>query len=283
MLDFSVLLLVGPFPARLLAEIPHLMDPTANDFQRVDALREWTYAHIPLAASTDVLLDILEPDYASWPLEKVFETPDRDAGALWAHGTAAIFARICARMGYPAAVFHFGDAQSPQNHYVTIVRIEVDGAARFIVQDASSILSWSTLPGLVRLEGRPNCRAGGGRWTSSPSPKNGQPKDLVLAKSADGKPPFSRTSYASWAFVVRFVPIGHSIASRRSIRCTCYSPALFEAMGDPAPFAEVAHLANPSPAAGCPVEERHYRLAKCVYDETEKVVPRSRETNCGIF
>ena len=278
----------GPFVARLLAEIPALSDPTANDFERVNALREWAYAHIPLALSADVLLDTLEPDYMSWPLERLFQTFKRDAGALWAYGTATVFSRICHQMGYPAATLHFGDLESPQNHHVSIVKVDIDGAPRFIVEDAyfnfvltnseGRALDWREVVQLLRDRRSADILA---------HPRDGQLKSFVLRNSENGRPPFEHTSYAVWGF---FGP-GWSNWAVRNVTSTnsLYAflfPRSLKPIGDPGSFDQVVDLMEERPVPDSwRAEDRHIRLAACSCDDQfEKVVLEfTRDELCEFY
>ena len=266
----------GPFAARLATEIPALSNPAIDDFERVNSLREWAYAHIPLAAEATVLLDNLAPDYLSWPIEKIFETFERDAGALWAYGTANVFARMCRMAGLPAAVLRVGERDSAQNHYVTIVRIEVDGKPRFVLEDAyfdfaltdvaGRPLDWSNILGLLRERRSMEIVF---------SPRLSKPKTLVFAKGDNGRPPFTRRSYSSWGWYGQgWLDWSlRNAVSTNSLYALLY-PLSFSPIGDPTPFDQVATLstAQPQPPRRS-LEERHERLARCIYDEDfEKVV-----------
>lgn len=114
----------------LHAELPILLNAGASDWEKVNAVREWAYRHIPRAAPGAFL------DNRNKPPEVLFEEFERFQGGFACGGTAELLRDLYIELGYDAYTYDMGTRENDLSHMLTVVRIEHEGQAMFVVQDA---------------------------------------------------------------------------------------------------------------------------------------------------
>lgn len=121
--------------ARLKSENPILADGSADDFAKINALRQWTFDNVPMPLDRAAGLDGENSKCHWWPLEELIAALDADKGGFWSAGTARTFCRLCELFGYSTAVIQIGESSGPNNHFVVLVQFQSDDQTIVVVAD----------------------------------------------------------------------------------------------------------------------------------------------------
>ena len=122
---------------QLQDQIHILRDPRASDFQKVAALRDWVYSHVPTTNSERLTLEALH-GYQIYqePLPKLISRLSSLEGGFFCAGTAETLARLYRLYGYEAYTYNMGSPDGHPSHVVTLVHIRDGGKSILSVQDA---------------------------------------------------------------------------------------------------------------------------------------------------
>jgi hypothetical protein len=118
-------------------QIRVLRDPRTTDFEKVAALRDWAYSHVPTTNSEALTLEALH-GYQIYqePLPKLFSRFSSLEGGFFCAGTAETLAKLYRLYGYEAYTYNMGSPDGHPSHVVTLVRIHDGGKSILSVQDA---------------------------------------------------------------------------------------------------------------------------------------------------
>jgi len=125
------------FRKHLEACIPELTDPTATDFDKVGAIRQWVYSAVPSAVGNSCTLEekydfsIYKEDTA-----RVLYLIDRFSLGYYCSGTAETFASVCRLFGFEAWCYNMGAESGMASHVTSIVKFVDEGAQVYSVQDS---------------------------------------------------------------------------------------------------------------------------------------------------
>ncbi|MBI2766749.1 MAG: hypothetical protein HYX53_12690 [Chloroflexi bacterium] len=116
-------------------QVPVLANPAADDWTKVNALREWAYGFIDSAAP----VCLLDNDYGAQISQKlafVMELLLENRGGFACGGTANVLTGLYRLFGYTSYAYNMGQLEGSWTHVVSLVQIMVDGRSVLSVQDA---------------------------------------------------------------------------------------------------------------------------------------------------
>lgn len=131
----------SPVAHRILRDLPNYNDSSVSDLERVHMLRRWA-SEMQRHGCRGV-----DRDSGGATLAQMIERFENDDLAVWCGGAAAFLKLIYNEFYFEAGVVDYGFA--PLTHCVTLVKVDVAGAPRIVIQD-SYFNSW-----LSNTEGEP--------------------------------------------------------------------------------------------------------------------------------
>jgi len=108
-----------------------------TDWEVVQALRDWAYAHVCEQEEIEATLDQREDfAYAEADAPTIFTAFEQRLGGVWCGGIGQALHKLYGMYGYTSFVLDCGASQTGSTHISNLVRIEHRGRALWTVQDA---------------------------------------------------------------------------------------------------------------------------------------------------
>jgi hypothetical protein len=115
--------------ARVARDQPALRQRAADDWTRVNALREWVFTHAPTGSASLLL------DHTRLSPAELLRALLRDRGTAWCGGAARAMQVLAEAHGMPALILDLGGPEL-DSHTVTLVQVRHHGQRVLTVQDA---------------------------------------------------------------------------------------------------------------------------------------------------
>jgi len=133
--------------ARLVKVLPVLQNDQVAPVQRIAELRNWVHRSIPAADSGSDVSVVLGHSHHELTTSEMLSLAGRREAGMMCGGHAELMRRLCRLLGYEAVAINFEVPGTGASHVLTLVRVEVRGQMKWLVEDAYFNTSYTSADG----------------------------------------------------------------------------------------------------------------------------------------